>query len=186
MKLKLIFFFVFFIAGVGNVFAQDLDFYAEQIKNSTTESKRSALFQLRNLQTAEASRIALPALQDTDEIVRATAIYSVIYLPSDEITQALLPLLQDTSSLVRKETAYALGKTKNQQAIQTLLNILEREKDLEVKSAYIVALGEIGESFAIDSLVKILQKKPKEEDDFLRRATARSIGQIAQVQQVNS
>lgn len=167
-------------------FAQNLDFLAEQIKRGSDEGKRDALFQLRNLETAEASRIAVPALQDSNEIVRATAVYSVIYLPSDEAAQNLLPLLQDKSVLVRKETAYALGKTRNPIAVQPLLRILQFDKELEVRMASAVALGEVGDVFAVDSLLKILQKKPKEEEDFLRRAAARSIGQIAQVQQVRS
>ena len=168
-------------------FSQNLDNLAEKIKFGSNEEKRDALFQLRNFENAEASRIAIPALRDADEVVRVTAIYSVIYLPSNEAAQVLLPLLQDKSIFVRKETAYALGKTRNPIAVQPLLAIIrQKDKFLEVKAAAVVALGEIGEVSVIDELLKLLQLKPKDEEVFLRRSIARSIGQIAQIQQVKS
>lgn len=177
-------FFAFLVCFAGNLFGQDFEFLAEQIKSGSVESKRDALFQLRNLENAEASRIAIPALQDSNEIVRVTATYSVVYLPSDEAAQVLLPLLQDKSVFVRKETCYALGKTKNSLTVHPLLEILQKDKFPEVKVASVIALGEIGEVAAIDSLLKILQNKPKDSEVFLRRSAARSIGQIAQIQQI--
>lgn len=169
-----------------NMFGQDFTTLAEKIRNGSSEEKRDALFQLRNMETPEASRIAIPALQDSNEIVRVTAAYSVIYLPSDEAAQTLLPLLKDKSFFVRKETAFALGKTKNSSAVQPLLEILQKDKIPEVKTAAVIALGEIGEVSAIDSLLKLLQKKSNENENFLRRSVVRSIGQIAQVQQVQA
>lgn len=185
-KAKLIVLFVCLMCFGKSIFAQNFDFYTEQIKTGSAEAKRSVLFQIRNLQTSEASRIAVPALQDSNEIVRATAAYSVIYLQPDEAVKVLLPNLKDKSPLVRKETAYALGKVKNSNALANLLEILERDKALEVRMASALALGEIGDVSAVESLLKILQRKPKEEEDFFRRAAARSIGQIAQFQQINS
>jgi HEAT repeat protein len=43
-----------------------------------------------------------------------------------------------------------------------------------------VALGEIGDATAVEALVKVLQKSPIEDEEFLRRAVARAIGQIAE------
>ena len=185
-NLRILFLLCVLCVSVVNSFSQSLDFLTEQIRRGSDESKRDALFQLRNLESAEASRIAVPALQDANEVVRATAVYSVSYLPSEEAARVLLPLLKDKSFFVRKETAYALGKTRNSTAVQPLLQILQIDKELEVKSASVVALGEIGDIRAISPLSMILQKKPRVEEDFLRRAAARSIGQINQVSQVNS
>ncbi len=172
--------FVAFFAS--NVFAQnDLETFAEIFKRGNTEQKREALFQIRNIETAEASRVAIPALRDGDEIVRATAAFSVIFLPSDEAAQVLVPLLNDKKELVRRETAYALGKVRNPVAINPLLQVMQKDKVLEVRNAAIIALGQIGEASAVDELVKLLQKKPKDKEVFLRRSAARSIGQIAQI-----
>ena len=171
---------------VVNSFSQTLDFYAEKIRNGSAEEKRSALFDLRNLETPEASRIAVPALRDKDEMVRVTAAYSVVFLPPDEAAQALLPNLGDKSVYVRKETSYALGKARSSIAVRPLVEIMGRDKASDVRSAAIVALGEIGDVAAVDSLLKALQQPPKNAGDFFRRSAVRAIGQIAQVQQVQA
>lgn len=178
-------FFALSACFAGKISAQNLELLSNQIQTGNTEQKREALFQIRNLETAEASRIAVPALRDSNEIVRATAAFSVIFLPKTEAAQILLPNLQDKSELVRRETAYALGKVGDLSAVNSLLQTLNKDKVFEVRTASVVALGEIGDVSAINDLIKILNKKPKEEEEFLRRASARSIGQIAQIVQIN-
>lgn len=174
-----LFLFVFAIF-VGNSLAQaNLDTLADKIKNGNIEQKRDALFQIRNLESAEASRVAIPALRDASEIVRATAAFSVIFLPKEEAAQALLPLLQDKYELVRRESAYALGKVQNPSTVRSLIEILQKDKILEVRNACAIALGEIGDAGAVDALTQILKKTPAEKEEFLRRSAARSIGQIA-------
>ncbi len=167
-------------------FAQTNENLAEQIRVGNSEQKRSALFEIRNRQSEEASRIALPALKDADEIVRATAAFSVIYLPKGEAFNVLSPNLSDKSEIVRRETAYALGKTQNPLAVNPLIQTFQnkKEKSVEVKNAGIVALGEIGDASAIDVLTQVLRQKPKDDNEFLRRSAARSIGQIAQIIQI--
>lgn len=155
------------------------------IKSGNTEQKRDALFRIRNLKNAEASTIAVPALSDKSEIVRASAAPAVVFLPPDEAARVLLPLLRDKSILVRKEAAYALGKTRNPLAVRPLVEIIQRDKIQEVKDAATVALGEIGDVSAIDALTQILRRRPRGEEEFFRRAAARSIGQIAQIIQIN-
>jgi len=153
-----------------------------QITNGSVEEKRSALSEIRNLRAESASRIALPALRDKDEMVRATAAGSVIFLPSSsEAAVALLPLLNDKSPFVRTETSYALGKAHDRSATSELVRLMKNDKVLEVRTAAAIALGEIGDSSAIESLVGVLKPRPKEDDEFLRRSAARSIGQIAQI-----
>lgn len=168
-------------ALTGSSFAQtNLEALAEKVRSGNVEQKRDALFQIRNLESAEASRAALPALRDPSEIVRATAAFSVIFLPRAEAAQNLLPLLEDKFELVRREAAYALGKIRNSSAVKPLVEILQKDKILEVRNAAAIALGEIGDAGAIDALAGILQQKPSEKTGFLRRSAARSIGQIAQ------
>ncbi len=168
----------------GNIFAQDFDALAEAINRGNAEQKREALRVIRNLESESASRLAVPALRDSSEIVRATAAFSVIFLPADAAFAALSPLLNDKKELVRREAAYALGKTHNPNAVAALWRVFQKDKIAEVRNAAIVALGEIGDAAAIDGLTQILRRKPKNEDDadeFLRRAAARSVGQIAQI-----
>jgi HEAT repeat protein len=158
----------------------------EVTSGSNSEIKRDALFRLRNFQSPEASRRAVPGLRDSAEIVRATAAFAVIYLPKDEAFAALAPNLQDKSEIVRRETAYALGKVQNPAAINLLIQTFQnkREKSVEVKNAAIVALGEIGDAAAVDFLTQILRQSPNDDNDFERRSAARAIGQIAQITQI--
>lgn len=182
---RLIFGAAFFCFFAANIFAQNLTDeqirqQAERLQKGDEETRRDALHKLRASESKNASRIAAEGLTDKSEIVRATAPFSVVSLPSDEAAENLLPQLKDRSEYVRRETAYALGKTRNVRATQPLLEILQRDKEYSVRCAAAVALGEIGDISAVDALTAILQRNPREEEEFLRRAAARSIGQIAE------
>jgi HEAT repeat protein len=175
---------LFFLPAL-NIFAQSLSpeeirRQAQRLESGDAEAKRDALHRLRASESENASRIASGALDDKDEIVRATAPFSVLALPADEAAQRLLPLLKDKSEYVRREAAYALGETRSSAAVQPLLALLRSDKDYQVRCASVVALGKIGDVSAIESLNLILRQPPRDEEEFLRRAAARSIGQIAE------
>lgn len=178
-----LFCFVFFACSADKILAQtseQITYYSERIEFGTEDVKRNALFELRNFRTETASRIAVPALKDSQEIVRATAAGSVIFLHKDEAVQVLLPLLNEKSEFVRRETAYALGKVESSAATNTLIKILQKDKKLEVRTASAIALGQIGDVAAVNDLLIILNRKPKDKERFLRRSAARAIGQTAQ------
>lgn len=149
--------------------------------SGNSEQKRSALFEIRNLHTERASRLAVPALRDSTEIVRATAASSVVFLPITDAVNVLAPLLDDKAEFVRREAAYALGNVGSHETAQVLLRLLQKEKIFEVLTATVIALGKSGAISAIEPLVRLLAAKPKEDEEFLRRSAARSIGQIAQI-----
>ena len=162
-------------------FLEQTEILSRLLTSGTNEQKRDALLQIRNLETEAASRLAVPALRDDSEIVRATAAASVVFLPADEAAQNLIPLLADKKPFVRREAASALGRVGDSNAINSLLRILQKDKILEVRNAAIVALGEIGDAAAVSELIKILQRKPQAKEEFARRSAARSVGQIAQI-----
>ena len=164
-------------------FSEQSNYLSRSIAGGTTEQKRDALLQIRNLETAEASRIAVHALRDDSEIVRATAAASVVFLPADEAARNLLPLLADKKPLVRRETAFALGVIRNPNTVDSLLRIAQKDKVAEVRNAAIIALGAIGDAAAVGELIKFLQRKPQTKEEFTRRSAARAVGQIAQIVQ---
>lgn len=188
-KRKTLLFFLFFIHAVGVVetpaqTADQLRRFSEEIRFGTPEVKRNALFDLRNFRTERAARAALPALVDESEIVRATAAATIVFLPKAEAARALLPILSsDKSEFVRREAAYALGETFYAEAAPELIRVLQKDKKQSVRDAAAVALGKLGNPLAIAPLNSILSEKPKESRNFLRRAAARSIGQIAETLQ---
>lgn len=180
-RVSLALLFTFFVCFALNAAAQDLNSLSRAIQTGTSEQKRDALFQIRNLRSEASSRIALPALKDGDPIVRATAAASVAFLPKDEAVTMLAPLLSDKVPFVRKEAAYALESVESAAAAPALIDRLRRENDLEVRSAIVIALGGSGTTAALEPLVSILRSSPSEESEFLRRSAARSIGRIAQI-----
>src|SRR5437868_3852812 len=62
-----------FTGFADNLYAQNFESLVNRIHSGDVEQKREALFQIRNLRSEEASRIAVPALKDRNEMVRATA-----------------------------------------------------------------------------------------------------------------
>ena len=174
---------ILFVIPISTVFpqsAEQLKFHSERIAFGEIEVKRNSLYELRNFASESASRVAIPALKDLSEIVRATATHSVVYLPKDEAAQILLPHLNEKSRYVRRETAYALGKVGSPAATERLVSLLQKDKEREVRTACAVALGLIGDVRAVEGLVSVLLKKPRAKEIFIRRAAAKSIGQIAQ------
>ncbi|MBK8812851.1 MAG: HEAT repeat domain-containing protein [Acidobacteria bacterium] len=178
-----LFLFLVIASSAFAVRAQDLSRFADAIRAGTSEEKRTALFDLRNLRTAEASRIAAAALSDPDAAVRATAAMSVVFLPKDEAVTALTPNLSDKDAFVRGETASALGTVRSALAIDALTEVINRDPSLAVRGAALRALGDIGDAKAVPALTDFLIAKPKESNGFERRSAARSIGRIAQTLQ---
>jgi HEAT repeat protein len=152
-----------------------------QIESGTVEEKRTALFDIRNLRSAAASAIAIPALANKDELVRSTAAASIVFLPKSDAVRLLTPLLSDRAEFVRREAAHALGDVGDSAATGAVVHLMERDKVLEVRTSAAAALGKIGDPTAIESLLRILRRKPVEDEEFLRRNAARSIGQIAEI-----
>jgi len=157
-----------------------VDDLRNKIAVGSNEEKRSALFDIRSMRTEEASRVAIPALSDKADIVRATAVSSIVYLPQDEGLRLLLPLLKDDSEFVRRETAFALGELRDPGAASALIENLKRENSVENRSAAAIALGKLGNPEAVEPLLSILKTKPSESQGFVRGAAARSIGEVAQ------
>ncbi|HEX3102631.1 MAG TPA: HEAT repeat domain-containing protein, partial [Pyrinomonadaceae bacterium] len=174
--------FLFFACLATNAPAQDLRPIQSAIASGNVELTRNALFQIKNLHTEAASRLAVPALNSPNEIVRATAANSVIFLPKNEATQALTPLLADKAEFVRTETAFALGEVRDPSAVTPLTQTLEHDNSRVVKAAAATALGKIGDPAAVEPLGKIFQSHPNEENEFLRRCAAHALGKIAEWQ----
>ncbi|HKX83824.1 MAG TPA: HEAT repeat domain-containing protein [Pyrinomonadaceae bacterium] len=181
---SIILFFLSFFAASS--YAQNLESLEQTIRSGDAEQKRSALHEIKNVATEQASRIAVPALGDKDTVVRATAASAVIHLPTAEAAQVLLPLLGDKQEFVRREAALALGEVGSRSATSALLRTAQSDKVVEVRDAAVVALGQIGDSSSLSALTAILRSKPKDDSEFLRRSAARAIGQVARFEQFGS
>lgn len=188
---------VLWSAAAANSFAQggdrvtsiqrEIERQRQRLASSEVEERRDALMLLGNLKRPDASRAAVPGLNDPAPVVRVTAAHAILFLPPQEAVALLSPLLQDKLEFVRRETAYALGETHSRAAVEPLVNVLLGDKEAGVRGAAAVALGEIRDESAVPALSQVLglptpaQKKKKSkarENEFVLRAAARSLGQI--------
>jgi HEAT repeat protein len=179
-------------ASVLTPIQREIERQRQRLDSTEIEERRDALMRLGNLKRPDASRVAAKGLSDPIPIVRATAVHTIVYLQSDEAATLLVPLLRDPKEFVRQETAYALGETHSRSAVQPLIDALLGDKENSVRGASAVALGQIGDEAAVVPLSQILaggssgdsgSKKAKKAvkvsgNEFVLRATARSLGQI--------
>ncbi len=170
--------FVFLAAG-PNILAQSIEDLSTMLQTGTVEQKRTVLLEVRRRQTPQAARVAIAGLSDADEMVRATAAAAVVYLPPDESVPLLTDLLSDPRPFVRREAAAALDEVSSLSAAPHLLQRFDREKDPEVRTALIIALGGSGNIIALPKLIAVVRGKNTADNEFLRRSAARAIGRIA-------
>jgi HEAT repeat protein len=158
-----------------------------RLSSSDVEERRDAVMRLGSMRLAAASRAVVPALQDAEPIVRATAAKAILSIGSEESAGLLLPLLNDKDEFVRRETAYALGHTRSRSATVALSDRLLNDKEDGVRGAAAVALGHIADEAAVIALVGTLapelsapakKKQKRESNVFVLRAAAVALGQI--------
>src|ERR1044072_3671701 len=160
---------------------REIERQRQRLGSSEVEERRDALVRLANLKRPEASRAAATALNDATPMVRATAAHALLSLPSSEAASLLMPLLKDKSEFVRRDAASVLGQTRDRSAVKALSEALLKDKKSSVRGAAAIALGEIGDGAALSALLQTLtggKKTRSAEDEFVQRATARSLGQI--------
>jgi HEAT repeat protein len=144
---------------------------------------------LAELHHPSASTVAASALDDATPSVRVAAANAVLWLPADESAQLLVPLLKDKVEFVRQEAAYALGKTHSRVAVAPLVEFLGAEKLSGPRSAAVVSLGHLRDEGAVVALAQLVapelgrstgekKKSRLEQNEFVLRAAARSLGQI--------
>ncbi len=165
----------------------ELEKQQQRLSSSDQEERRDAVMKLGGMRRAAASRVVLPALNDTSPTVRATAAKAILSIGADESVAALIPLLGDKDEFVRREAAYALGLTHSRKATDALTERLLNDKEDGVRAAAAVALGHIADEAAIVALVGTLApelstpsktKKKREQNVFVLRAAASALGQI--------
>ncbi len=159
----------------------------QRLSSSDVEERRDAIMRLGSLRVAAASRAVLPALQDAEPIVRATAAKAILSIGNEESAGFLLPLLNDKDEFVRRETAYALGHSRSRTATAALSDRLLNDKEDGVRGAAAVALGHIADEAAVVALVGTIapelsapanKKQKREANVFVLRAAAVALGQV--------
>jgi HEAT repeat protein len=156
----------------------------QRLSSSEVEERRDALMKLSSMKHADASRAAAAALNDPEPIVRGTAAHALTSLRAADAVGLLTPLLKDKLEFVRREVASAMGETRSRLASPPLLELLGLEKEVSVRAAAVMALGQIRDESVVPALTQILsgisptKKSKKPEDEFVMRSAAQALGQI--------
>src|SRR5215510_541031 len=156
----------------------------QRLSSGEVEERRDALMKLGAIQHPDASRAAITTLNDPEPTVRVAAAHALTSLPSAEAAALIFPLLKDKLEFVRREAAYALGETRSRTAVQLFNETPATEKEAAVRTAAVVALGQVGDQSAVPALAQVLsgssanKKSKKREDEFVMRSAAQALGQI--------
>lgn len=132
--------------------------------------RRNLTATLAGLGARGAEPVLARLTQDGDSAVRMYAAQGLGRLRSRR-ANVLIPLLEDNSSGVRKAAARALGTTRNAKAGRVLLGLAKTEPDLEVRTAMLVAVGEVGDVKQAAGLKPFLES----DSEATRFAAARGL-----------
>lgn len=190
---------IWFVIGVNaaqdsaandpSTLAAQIEKQRQRLSSTDEEERRDAVMRLGALRQPAASKAAASALADLSVSVRVAAMTAIRWLPADESAALLIPQLNEKDPFVRQEAAYALGKSGSRTAVDPLTTLLPTEKDSGVRAAVVVSLGMIGDEKATVSLAQLLapeltaavskkKKKDNQENEFVLRAAAHSLGEI--------
>lgn len=150
------------------------------ISSPDPEERRSAIYLLRLDCRPDSARTAAFLANDPLPVIRASVAPLLACLSPAEAEPLLVKLLADESPFVRKEAAYAFSDLMEPVGSASLISAFARESDAEVRAAIVISIGVVGSFDALNLLIKVLEDRSKRENEFLRAASARSIGQIAQ------
>lgn len=127
-----------------------------------------ALGRVRNADSVEP---LIPLLQDKVKAVREEAAAALAAI-GDAAIPSLLKALQHEDWLVRLHAVESLGKTKSKRAVEFLLSVLFNDRDSAVREDAVRALGEIGDSQAVEHLFMVMR------EPGLRTMAVEALGRI--------
>jgi beta-lactamase regulating signal transducer with metallopeptidase domain/HEAT repeat protein len=117
-------------------------------RDSDSEVREMAAWTLGNLGAEDAEEALATALADSSRAMRVTALWALGQSSSSRVPRAAIDALQDKEPGVRTLAAWVLFQTEDESGVPALEAALNRETDKNVRTAYIRALGAIGEKAA--------------------------------------
>lgn len=95
-------------------------------------------------------------------ILRFYAAQKLIHSKKSEVEKVLIELLKEKDAYIRRESAYLLGEARSTTAIPELMQLIQApDKEIEVISAAVQALGDIGDPQSVPLLIEVLRKTYK-------------------------
>jgi HEAT repeat protein len=118
---------------------------------------RNAATLLGELQAREAEQQLAALLHHDDERVRHAATIALMRLGTPRSMPAIEHALRDSAPQIRMQAAAALAEHREDATAEPLLRALDAERDDEVKAAFLIALGRLASSEAVERLIAAAQ-----------------------------
>ncbi len=113
------------------------------------------------------------ALKDPDVTVRKNAAKAFLYIRNSLAVEALIETLHDKNRHVRSVAISGLAVQRDTRAVGPLITILkDQNNDKDLRKSAIDALGEIGDSRAVELLIEVLK------DDAFRFEAIEALGKL--------
>ncbi|MBE7446104.1 MAG: HEAT repeat domain-containing protein [Planctomycetia bacterium] len=146
----------------------------EAIKSDYPEVKIFAAKELIKIKDPSVVDVLIHAISDKDEGVRIEIVQALGEIGDERAVKPLVNAMHDESLAVREKAAKALGKLGKREAEGVLISALSSNTDLSVISAVIEALGQIGDTMAVDPLITFMTHK----ESIIRENTAAALGKL--------
>jgi len=134
-----------------------------------TQVRAAAAKSLGNLRDTLAVAPLIAALQDTAALVRQRSLASLQYLWSARVEHAATRSLRDPDESVRFVAAQMLGIHRARESRLALITALT-DTSIWVRSEAARALGELGDTAAIEGLEKLLKRRDGADSEAARQA----------------
>jgi len=177
-----------FVASALNISGGDYaSVLVSALKDNDGETQNRAADALLRLSsdepsmTDEITRLLVPVLKDTLADARHQAVRVLGDLKARGAVEALIEVLRnDNEGIIRSTAAYALGEIGDRRAVGPLADALSQDSQAEFRAA--VALAEMGDTRAVDTLIRYL----KDELCLTRQEAARTLGHLGNPKALNS
>lgn len=144
--------------------------------------RRNAAYGLGHLKDIRALQPLIKSVRDSEWNVRSAAIWALGRLDDKDAVQLVLEALHDESWDVRKSAVGALTTLLKQDAVPHLISILENDKKSTVRQEAATALGELGDSEAVEPLLKTL----KNDTEVVSPYAASALGKLRDERAIDS
>jgi len=154
----------------------------EAIKSDYPEIRIFAAKELVKIKDPSVIDVLIDAASDKQEEVRIEVIQTLGEIGDERAVNPLVYALGDECLVVREKSAVALGKLGRPEAGESLISALNSNTNLTIICAIIEALGQIGDTKAVEPLIAFLTHK----ESIIRECTAASLGKLRDTRAVNS
>ncbi|OHC06226.1 MAG: hypothetical protein A3J92_00465 [Planctomycetes bacterium RIFOXYC2_FULL_41_27] len=146
----------------------------EAIKSEYPEIRIFAAKELVKIKDPSVIGVLIDATADMQEEVRIEVIQALGEIGDERAVKPLVYALGDESLVVREKSASALGKLGRPEAEEALISSLNSNTNLSLVCAIIEAMGQIGDTRAVEPLIAFLNHKEAK----IREYTAVSLGKL--------